>query len=76
MVQIQLPEQEKPLEEGEERRGDVETGRSEQQPQGEAPLLPTSLHLPVPRERRQTTNKRSVLHILQLQDVLRLDLEK
>ena len=43
---------------GEERRGDVERGRSEQQPQGEAPLLPTSLHLPVPRERRQTTNKR------------------
>ena len=61
MVQIQLPEQEKPLEEGEERRGDVERGRSEQQPQGEAPLLPTSLHLPVPRQRKQTTNKRFLL---------------
>ena len=63
MVQIQLPEQEKPLEEGEERRRDVESGRDEQQQQeqqqqGEAPLLPTSLHLPVPRQRRQTTNKR------------------
>ena len=62
MVQIQLPEQEKPLEEVEERRRDVESGRGEQQQQeqqqGEAPLLPTSLHLPVPRQRRQTTNKR------------------
>ena len=62
MVQIQLPEQEKPLEEVEERRRDVESGRDEQQQQeqqqGEAPLLPTSLHLPVPRQRRQTTNKR------------------
>ena len=58
MVQIQLPEQEKPLEEGEEeRRGDVERGE-EGQLQGEAPLLSTSLLLPVPRERRQTTNKR------------------
>ena len=61
MVQIQLPEQEKPLEEVEERRRDVESGRGEQeqqQQQGEAPLLPTSLHLPVPRQRKQTTNKR------------------
>ena len=61
MVQIQLPEQEKPLEEVEERRRDVESGRGEQeqqQQQGEAPLLPTSLHIPVPRQRKQTTNKR------------------
>ena len=56
MVQIQLPEQEKPLgegEEGEERRRDVESGR------GEAPLLSTSFNLP--KERRQRTNKRSFL---------------
>ena len=59
MVQIQLPEQEKPLEQKEEEevRGDVERGRGVQQ-QGEAPLLPTSVRHPVPRERRQTTNKR------------------
>ena len=56
MVQIQLPEQEKPLEQKEEEvRGDVERGV---QQQGEAPLLPTSVRHPVPRERRQTTNKR------------------
>ena len=59
MVQIQLPEQEKPLEE--EERRDVESGRGaeeqQQQQQGEAPLLSTSLHIPLPRERRQTTNK-------------------
>ena len=85
MVQIQLPEQEKPAveqEEKEKRRRDVESGRGQPQPQhheqmgGEAPLLPTSVHHSVARERRQTTNKRSVLHILQLQDVLRSDLVK
>jgi len=67
MVQIQLPEQEKPLEEVEERRRDVESGRGEQQQeqqQGEAPLLPTSLHLPVPRQRRQTTNKSCIILVL------------
>ena len=58
MVQIQLPEQEKPLEQKEEEvRGDVERGTGVQQ-QGAAPLLPTSVRHPVPRERRQTTNKR------------------
>jgi len=65
MVQIQLPEQEKPLEEVEERRRDVESGRGEQQQQqGEAPLLPTSLHLPVPRQRKQTTNKSCIILVL------------
>jgi len=67
MVQIQLPEQEKPLEEVEERRRDVESGRGEQeqqQQQGEAPLLPTSLHIPVPRQRKQTTNKSCIILVL------------
>jgi len=72
MVQIQLPEQEKPLEEVEERRRDVESGRGEQeqqqqqqeQQQGEAPLLPTSLHIPVHRQRKQTTNKSCIILVL------------
>jgi len=64
MVQIQLPEQEKPLEQKEEEvRGDVERGRGIQQ-QGEAPLLPTSVRHPVPRERRQTTNKSCIILVL------------
>jgi len=62
MVQIQLPEQEKPLEQKEEEvRGDVERGV---QQQGEAPLLPTSVRHPVPRERRQTTNKSCIILVL------------
>jgi len=64
MVQIQLPEQEKPLEQKEEEvRGDVERGRGIQQ-QGEAPLLPTSVRHPVPKERRQTTNKSCIILVL------------
>jgi len=64
MVQIQLPEQEKPLEQKEEEvRGDVERGTGVQQ-QGEAPLLPTSVRHPVPRERRQTTNKSCIILVL------------
>merc|ERR1719472_498660 len=58
---------EKPLEEVEERRRDVESGRGEQQQQqqqGEAPLLPTSLHIPVPRQRKQTTNKSCIILVL------------
>merc|ERR1719348_1246307 len=64
MVQIQLPEQDKPLE---EERRDVESGRGddqEQQGRGEAPLLSNSLHLPVPKERRQTTNKSCIILVL------------
>jgi len=64
MVQIQLPEQEKALEQKEEEvRGDVERGTGVQQ-QGEAPLLPTSVRHPVPRERRQTTNKSCIILVL------------
>merc|ERR1719348_2959469 len=64
MVQIQLPEQDKPLE---EERRDVESGRGddqEQQGRGEAPLLSNSLHIPAPRERRQTTNKGCIILVL------------
>jgi len=66
MVQIQLPEQEKPdvaqdEEQEEERRRDVERG---QQGGGEAPLLATSVLYPVPRERRQTTNKGCIILVL------------
>merc|ERR1712212_713174 len=62
MVQIQLPEQEKPVEQEEARR-DVERGAAVEQ-QGEAPLLPTSLHHSIPRERRQTTNKSCIILVL------------
>jgi len=53
-------------EEEEERRGDVERGRGQQQGGGggEAPLLPTSVLYPVPRERRQTTNKGCIILVL------------
>jgi len=57
-------------EEKEERRRDVESGRGQPQPQhheqmgGEAPLLPTSVHHSVPRERRQTTNKSCIILVL------------
>jgi len=69
MVQIQLPEQEKPVEQEEEEevRRDVERGRAGQQQgqqQGEALLLPTSVLYPVPRERRQTTNKSCIILVL------------
>jgi len=72
MVQIQLPEQEKPAveQEEEERRRDVESGRGQLQHQhheqmgGEAPLIPTSVHHSVPRERRQTTNKSCIILVL------------
>jgi len=47
----------------EEVRGDVERGTGVQQ-QGEAPLLPTSVRHPVPRERRQTTNKSCIILVL------------
>lgn len=47
----------------EEVRGDMERGRGVQQ-QGEAPLLPTSVRHPVPRERRQTTNKSCIILVL------------
>jgi len=63
MVQIQLPEQEKPVEQEEEVRRDVERGAAVQE-QGEAPLLPTSLHHSLPRERRQTTNKSCIILVL------------
>merc|ERR1719184_564115 len=56
--------------EEEERRRDVESGRGQPQPEhheqmgGEAPLLPTSVHHSVPRERRQTTNKSCIILVL------------
>merc|ERR1719233_2240998 len=56
--------------EEEERRRDVESGRGQLQHQhheqmgGEAPLLPTSVHHSVPRERRQTTNKSCIILVL------------
>merc|ERR1712037_1044868 len=41
-----------------------EQEQQQQQQQGEAPLLPTSLHLPVPRQRKQTTNKSCIILVL------------
>merc|ERR1712080_113584 len=41
-------------------RGDEQ----QQQQQGEAPLLSTSLHIPLPRERRKTTNKGCIILVL------------
>merc|ERR1719458_2085246 len=63
MVQIQLPEQEKPAVEQESGRGQPQHQHQEQMG-GEAPLLPTSVHHSVPRERSQTTNKSCIILVL------------